>query len=176
MTFFGFTGPTPEQQAELEQKEERLRMEYDVFKHSFVRLFDELSEDQLVTFKLLLRILAGNDNRLLASEWQGMASQALKVRFNICPACDVNHDTEMQSSHPSETPPQEPVQESEEELMRKYHLDDQRDADTHELLGYICTGIEGMKGPCGARYPSIEDRMLKPPEHCSGCFIRMAQG
>jgi hypothetical protein len=61
-------------------------------------------------------------------------------------------------------------------LMELYHLDDLRDEETNALLGFICTGIEGMKEPCGMRYPTIADRMLHPPETCSGCFVRMANG
>jgi hypothetical protein len=61
-------------------------------------------------------------------------------------------------------------------LMKEYHLDDVYDGETQELLHFACTGIQGMKQGCGVTYPSIEDRMLKGPEECSGCFSRMAQG
>lgn len=48
--------------------------------------------------------------------------------------------------------------------MVVYNLDDLRDEDTHELLGFICKG-------CGRRYVSIEDRMLREPgvKGCGGC-------
>lgn len=61
-------------------------------------------------------------------------------------------------------------------LLDQYHLDDAYDEDTKAFLGFVCTGINGMKGPCGMLYPSLDDRMLNEPEHCSGCFQRMAQG
>ena len=60
--------------------------------------------------------------------------------------------------------------------MEEYHLDDLRLEGSGELIGFMCTGINGMHGPCGMTYPSIEDRKLRPPEYCSGCFVRMAQG
>lgn len=60
--------------------------------------------------------------------------------------------------------------------MEVYHLDDLRDEESQELLGFVCTGIEGSTEGCGMQYPSIEDRMLKPPEECSGCFIKAAHG
>lgn len=60
--------------------------------------------------------------------------------------------------------------------MEEYHLDDVYDSDSGQFLYFKCTGITGTRGPCGVTYPSIEDRMLKPPEHCSGCFQRMMHG
>lgn len=65
----------------------------------------------------------------------------------------------------------------ERELMKTYHLDDARVEGTNELVGFACTGIEGgPKGGCGIIYVSIEDRMLKGPEDCHGCFVRAGQG
>lgn len=55
------------------------------------------------------------------------------------------------------------------ENMRIYRLDEKYDLDTHAYLGLFCTG-------CGMVYPSIEDRMLKPPDVCSGCFRRAGHG
>lgn len=66
--------------------------------------------------------------------------------------------------------------ESDLENMSKYHIDDLWDEDTNEFLGFICTGIQGMKQGCGMRYPSIEDRMLREPESCSGCHSVMGHG
>lgn len=72
--------------------------------------------------------------------------------------------------------PYQELSPEDQENMKKYHLDDLRDEDTGELLGFICTGIDGVRSPCGVRYVSIEDRMLRDPEHCSGCFIKAAHG
>jgi len=60
---------------------------------------------------------------------------------------------------------------SEEELkqMKEYNLDDVRDIDTHELYGFICLN-------CGQRYPTIEDRMKRRPDECSGCFQKAKWG
>lgn len=62
--------------------------------------------------------------------------------------------------------------------MEIYHLDDVRDEENgYALLGFICTGIiGGPRGGCGMRYGSIADRMLRPPEECTGCFTKAAHG
>lgn len=61
-------------------------------------------------------------------------------------------------------------------LMELYHLDDLREEGTGKLLRFKCTGISGMREGCGLTYETIEDRMLRGPETCSGCFIRMGHG
>lgn len=59
--------------------------------------------------------------------------------------------------------------------MKKYHLDDMRDADSHQILGFLCTGVSG-RGSCGMVYPSIEDRMLRDADFCTGCQQKDAWG
>lgn len=66
-------------------------------------------------------------------------------------------------------------------VMDEYHLDDQYEESGDDLhipkfVGFACTGIEGMRGPCGYVYPSLEDRMLKSPEDCPHCHQRMMHG
>lgn len=53
--------------------------------------------------------------------------------------------------------------------MNEYFLDDLRDEDTGAILGFICV-------KCGMKYPSIEDRKLKRPDECSGCFQKSMWG
>jgi hypothetical protein len=60
--------------------------------------------------------------------------------------------------------------------MKEYHLDDVYDEETQQLLHFACTGIKGWNKPCGVTYPTIEDRMQKGHEECSGCFVRMMHG
>jgi hypothetical protein len=205
MPMFGFfQPPSEEEQKQMQEAFERHRMSVEEFQHSFQRLFEELDEDQLKTIRTAFHALLDTTGSPLAGQWEGMVAWQLKTRFNICVTCGVDHDKELsdQNSHvniPQEflevTPPEEvaplvidkriaqdgltifaPLSTEQRSLADKYHLDDLRDQDTNELLGFYCTGINGMKGPCGMKYPSIEDRMLREPEHCSGCFQRMAQG
>ena len=53
--------------------------------------------------------------------------------------------------------------------MVEYNMDDLRDEDTGEIRGFICLN-------CRTVYPSLEDRMLKAPDDCSGCHQKSAWG
>ena len=67
--------------------------------------------------------------------------------------------------------------ENDRALLNKYHLDDLYDQDSGKFVGFKCTGIVG--GPpegCGMIYASLDDRMLREPEECGGCFARTAHG
>lgn len=55
------------------------------------------------------------------------------------------------------------------EKMSEYNLDDLRDQDTGQILGFICLN-------CGMKYGSLDDRMLKAPDDCSGCHQKAAWG
>jgi hypothetical protein len=67
--------------------------------------------------------------------------------------------------------PVEPYVLTEEDLadMEEYNLDDLRDEDTHQLLGFICKA-------CTYKYVSIADRKLRAPDECTGCQIRSGHG
>jgi hypothetical protein len=60
--------------------------------------------------------------------------------------------------------------------MAKYNIDDAWDEETKVFLGFACLGVGGFNGRCGMTYPSIEDRMLKEPDECSGCRARSRWG
>lgn len=193
MDFFSF-GLSEQQKKELQERYEKAEMFREEFRHAFQRLFEELNEDQLRTVHTMLRVLADAETPLIAAEWYGMSGWALKNRFNICVTCGINHDEEFDSNVPhttvtknfpseskSESPQHSTLSDTswtseERELMEKYHLDDAYDEDTGKFLGFICTGIKGWDKPCGVRYPSIEDRMKREPESCSGCHQRMMHG
>jgi hypothetical protein len=215
MDFFS----VPEEvQEKLREHYERHEMMKEEFRHSFQRIFEELPEDHLRTIRTMLSVISDQDESSLAAEWLGMASWALKTRFNVCVTCGVNHDEELAETPPpqekggyfeevpldcdnpecpdagrcggrcaqkfsdtsSEADQPLPMfyepSEDERKLMDEYHLDDLRDQDSNEFLGFICTGIQGWNKPCGMRYPSIQDRMLREPESCSGCHQRMMHG
>lgn len=222
---FAFHQPSEEEIAEMKAHQERAEMSQESFLHGFQRLFQELDQEQLQTLRTMFVMAPENPEAVM--QWAGMVAMSLKVRFNICITCGVNHEEEILgkgTSDPSKIPDlittdegdayfkypdtgsnnlltpedfqraldedgdaviftsDEPLPvfheltETEKRFMTLYHLDDLRDEDTHALLGFVCTGINGMKEPCGMRYPSIEDRMLNEPEYCSGCHQKMAHG
>lgn len=43
-----------------------------------------------------------------------------------------------------------------------------KDKPFHEMR-VLCSG-------CGMQYPHLQDRMIKPPEECSGCMVKAAHG
>lgn len=184
MSSFHFGSQPSEEEIEaMKQYHQRQQMQMDEFRHAHQRLFEELNEDQLMALKHMFHFIVESSASILAAQWDGEAAHALKARFNICMTCGVNHDKEVQA--PEEPPRKEDtllpmfaweLSKKDKELMELYHLDDLRIEGTDELVGFACTGINGMSGPCGVTYPSIADRMLKGPEECSGCFIKMGHG
>ena len=195
MDFFSHFGITEEDQKKIKEQYEKAEMVREEFRHAFQRLFEELNEDQLRTLHTMLRIILEHDHPGIIGEWYGICGWALKTRFNICVTCGVNHDTEFEENVPHTTvtrnyetadlhvvgedqplPAFYELTEEDIRNMEEYHLDDLREEGTNELLGFICTGIKGWDKPCGVRYPSIEDRMLRDPESCSGCHQRMMHG
>lgn len=201
--YFGFPGqePSAEDLARMKEAQDRREMEISAFQHDFQRLFEELPEEQLRVIRTMMQLVECEHN-INAAKWEAMIAWAMKVRFGTCVTCGVNHDTELHvpehepesgSDHVQVLVGEVLIEEAAKAVdpeaddlfgftdtqrgqMAEYHLDDVYDEDTGKLLYFACTGIEGMKGPCGVTYPSIEDRMLKPPESCSGCFQRMMHG
>jgi hypothetical protein len=58
-----------------------------------------------------------------------------------------------------------------ERLIKEYNLDDAYEVNTDppKFLGFICRG-------CGIVYVSLEDRMLRRPDECHGCFLKAKFG
>lgn len=197
--FFSFEDLPEEIQQAIRGQQAHSEMSHNDFTHGVMRLFDELNQDQLSTLKEMLHILSHGANQL-ASHWEGMVAITRQTKYGVCAVHDKDHSTELLGDAPaageqvyvhpdsgrvSDSPPvrindgqitPDSFNEEERALMVKYHLDDAYDEDTQEFLGFVCTGIEGSNGPCGMKYASIADRMLREPESCSGCFQRNAHG
>lgn len=200
--FFGMPGrePTEEELAAAKAEQDRRQLEISAFQHDFQRLFDELPEDQLRTLRTMMQLATCEHGcNTPPTRWEAMIAWAMKVRFNVCVTCGVNHDTEVHAPEPesdshstvsgevleqaaevvNEAAAQQDLYgftDEERALITKYHLDDIYEEGSGEFLYFACTGIDGMKGPCGVTYPTLADRMLKDPESCSGCFQRIMHG
>lgn len=190
---FEFLGPE-QIAAAMQAQNERAEIAMESFRHNSQRLFEELDEVQLTTLRDMFHGISMSAESIMAAYYEGMASQLLKDKFNICQSCGVNHDKEdltpsdlllKQSTEsiawPSPGSDEQPVlplfeemSDGQKEMMAKYHLDDLRDDESGALLGFVCTGVTGK--PCGMTYPTIEDRMLKAPDDCPGCQVRAAHG
>ena len=182
----------PEEIREAMERHQQLhQMQADDYRHSVQRFFDELDKDQLVTFRWMLRNM-GMGGSQLAQYYEGQISQILYTKFNICPGCMVNHDEEvaeqLQGEHQKHVaasvgthdPKQVPAialnedgtryhTDTEIAQMLEYNIDDAYEEGTTNFLGYICKG-------CGTIYVSIEDRMLRAPDECSGCIQKAKWG
>jgi hypothetical protein len=152
---------------------DRQNMYHDALRQDIERLFDELTKDQLVVMRVIFNALADDDSGRLSAYYEGITSQTLKLRFNVCAGCGKDHAAEMldESLH-QQDPKKDLIDEfTSEQLacMKTYYLDDVRDEDTGVRLGFICKN-------CGMRYSTIEDRMLRPPDKCEGCILKAKWG
>lgn len=202
MSVFSFGDLPPEIQQELQNQVAFAQANSEDFGHAVQRLMTEMDQDSLITLKTMLHYVVHESNSPVAAYWEGVVTGSLTHRFNICSAHGVNHDEEAEQElrvpEGFESPSQMLLNYTEEDvpessadrarsgrlsdgdkmLMEQYHLDDAYIEGSQPPLfyGFICTGIKGRREGCGVMYPSIEDRMLKEPESCSGCFQKAAHG
>lgn len=186
MTQVPFNFLPPEMQEEITKQVDRQHMYHDSIRHDIERLFDELTRDQLVTFRLIFNSLSDEQSGRLAAYYEGITSQTLKLRFNVCGGCGKDHTQELlEATETTETKDGTVIQpslfenpdemitneykngttlftENQLQLMEKYNIDDLRDEKTHELLGFLCKN-------CGMRYATIEDRLVREVDGCIGC-------
>lgn len=199
-SFFGIPIPMTD---EMISHMDHEQMKKESLLHDIQRLFIELDADQLNTLRSLLRYMSEDTSARLASYYEGVASQTLVLKFGVCGGCGRVHDEILPPEEEAASIIEElnriKKKEAEESLgdqaeatepetadeiragwsneltdadrlnMIQYNLDDLRDIDTNELLGFICKG-------CGLKYQSIQDRMLRAPDACHGCFLKSAHG
>lgn len=195
MDFFGMQVPISD---EMKRQIDQHMMAQESLIHDIKRFFEEVPQEHLVTLGYLLRRIGDDDTGKLCSYFEGVITQTLALKYDVCGGCGQSHDEQIPvqeeqlfempdevdlASEPSdiEPPEVEPdwaveatagnMQLTKQDIqnMGEYHLDDLRDSETNELLGFICTG-------CGLQYVSIEDRMLRPADSCQGCFLKSAHG
>lgn len=185
----------PEVQHALMEQHARIQIQADEFRHSILRFIHEATYDHLSTVRNMMHNITWSARPdIFSAHYEGQIAMELEKRFNICPACNVDHDKEVGNPHDpspqgSDSPetPDQPIEElkntglvyvntyrdlTEADLlhMEQYGIDDVR-ADGSDpaypegkLLGFICIN-------CKMQYVSIEDRMQESSgaEGCSGC-------
>jgi hypothetical protein len=170
-------GELPE---EFRQMLDRQHLENRVTQQEVDRLLEELPIEQLLTVRTIIR--TASQSAVALGFFDGVIYTRLR-REGRCTSCGgPDHDHEefeqlllQESGNDEEAGSSEPLIDGthftaeEHRLMAEYNLDDLRDEDTHELLGFVCLG-------CGMRYPSLQDRMMRAPDECSGCFRKSAHG
>lgn len=174
MTFM--FGEIPE---EFREMLDRQHLENRVTQQEVDRFLEEVPIEQLLTVRTIIRTVS--QSAVALGFFDGVIYTRLR-REGRCTSCGgPDHDHAEFERMLLESRDEEEPESSEalidgthftadqHRLMAEYNLDDLRDEDTHELLGFVCLN-------CGMRYPSIEDRMLKPPDECSGCFRKAGHG
>jgi hypothetical protein len=174
MTFM--FGEIPE---EFREMLDRQHLENRVTQQEVDRFLEEVPIEQLLTVRTIIRTVS--QSAVALGFFDGVIYTRLR-REGRCTSCGgPDHDHAEFERMLLESRNEEEPESSEalidgthftaeqHRLMAEYNLDDLRDEDTHELLGFVCLN-------CGMRYQSIEDRMLKPPDECSGCFRKAGHG
>jgi len=185
----------PEVQNALMEQHNKLQMEADDFRHSIIRFIHEASYDHLMTARNMMHNITWSTRPdIFSAHYEGQIAMELEKRFNLCPACNIDHDKDLGLDNPSsqgsdspETPDQ-PIEEladsgkvyintykdlTEADLQHciQYGLDDMRADGTDpehpegKLLGFVCIRCGRMQ------WPTIADRMKDPSDEsgCSGC-------
>ncbi len=192
--------PDPDTLERIRAAQDHEQMIVEDYHHGTARLFESLSEEQLVAQKTMLHVIAANcedRDRAIPAYYEGIITGILAVKHNVCIGCHRNHDKVMadqmdrEAEEAASPPPMDggnphapaPLKAdlkigevgflSDVQLanMEEYNLDDLRSSDDNRLMGFVCLG-------CGLHYTSIEDRMLRPADKggCSGCVQKEQWG
>lgn len=191
--FFGPDGiqlPEELEQA-LRAQMDRVEMSADATRHDVLRFFDELSSEQLVTFRMLIHHCASDETGRYASHLEGLISGILQYKHGLCMGCGKKHDDPselLKEGLPNTVEKDDPllIKDGTEQLelfaqasdfdenMEKFGMRLPQEGEVEaqpEEKPVICTG-------CGALYQSLEDRMLRAPgvDGCYGCQHKAAHG
>jgi hypothetical protein len=174
------------------------RMEIEDFQHGVATFLNSMDKEQLLAFKKVVNYFGktvDGDTSTIAY-FEGVTTGLLHARHSICLGCENDHEELMRNAGMRETEPvysppmdggnpYEPAPDtpnlaigevgmlSDFQLrkMEEYGLDDLRSSDDGRLIGFICVN-------CKTQYPSITDRMLRPPDKsgCGGCVQKEKWG
>ena len=183
---FGF-GELPEEiQDKLKQEMDRHQMATDAMQHDVSRFFRELSVDHLKTLRFLMH--ACSCSAQAAAFYEGVAATHLTLIHNVC-ACGEDHDADAHALlEPSEDTKlvaliehpdlADDVKEVAGQMREQVNAALASDPNTgpynlklDENDNYVCAN-------CGKPYPSLDDRMLRPPgpDGCPGCVDKAKWG
>lgn len=74
---------------------DRAQMALTAIRHGIDSMLDNMSKDDLMSFKILMGQIGDHENVKLAIHFEGQATYALKSKFQVCPGCGVDHDESM---------------------------------------------------------------------------------
>jgi hypothetical protein len=153
-----------------------------VYQHRVSHFFSSLNEEQLSIIRDIISSISGDER--LGGYYGGITTMLLVKDHGYCMACGGKHDDELARLLREHSEQEEEEEKEEEEEDRPsgskwsdYVLTDE----TSEALADYRVNLldpppQVACRDCGMIYPSLEDRMLKPPDYCSGCFSKAAHG
>lgn len=169
---------------------DKQQMVSEALTHDVERFFAELSIDQLVTLRMIFHGITAQGDGRVAAYYEGRVAGMLAGKYDVCTGCGRNHDAEalevLAKEHKAESEPTVLPAEDEGqgklfdervfaptyiENLRKYHVEPVEP----QSRVVKCMGITG-NGPCGMTWPSLDDRMLREPDECDGCFQKQRWG
>lgn len=154
-----------EQMAEHRAHMEHHEMANSNIRHQVYKLFEDQSQENLQMLIILLHSLGKK-----ATYWAGYSVAVMHRRFNLCPADGQNHDEELKSvaDPQGEMPWEDFVHTVPDDVLRKMN---------EYNVNFIPNEWPKVRCErCGMMYVSLEDRMLRDPEACAGCFSKSAHG
>ena len=150
---------------------EKHRMEHETSQHEFKHFWDSLDEQQL---KMLRRLFTNAANESHAAAfYSGLAVAQLDSRHEVCLGCGEKHSEQLKKlvSDESKTDEPEPEPEKIEPGTPAYAI-------ACSKYTVVPTGenhqVKCVK--CGFEYVSLEDRMRRKPDECTGCIHQAKWG
>lgn len=174
-----FNGPSREQ---LEQLQERAKMEQLAASHETRQFLDGLTLEQLKKLSALFN-LAHTTEGESALYFMGLITGFIDLKFKVCLACGVDHDKELGDMIvPTEsTKSSSPVTQ-----YRTCCITDTEKPHTYECPNMVKFRVEPDDGGslnvqcknCKLWYSSLEDRMMRSPDKsgCHGCVDKEKWG
>lgn len=183
---FVFGGDPEELMEKMREAHEQHKMVSEDFNNQLKSLFEDISIDNLVTLRTLFSGLTHLHPAALSgiiSYYEGMLVGILQFKHNVCASCGVNHEEDAAAS--MLTPPDKPVGPDPVEAIPMPSAEPSNALSwsapaAAQMIRYRVEltgeGEQVRCTDCGLRYPNLEDRMLREPDSCHGCFQMAKDG
>jgi hypothetical protein len=201
--------PAPIQQQILVQREQAMKLQIaaDDYRHGILRFIREASYDHLIIVRNMMHNMTwATRPDIFSSFYEAQIGMELMTRFNVCAACSVDHDKEIEGDHPSSQAGNSPESGDQpiEELKDagKKFVNIYKDLTEADLIHMARYGLDDLRSdgtPIGAddkpipegtlmgficsrcknmQWPTIADRMKDPSDEsgCSGCVQKAKWG
>lgn len=164
----GVFGSPEEAMSAMRAMHDRGEMEASEYRHSVLRLFRDLSEDQLRTLSILIGLVgSGSNPAAAAGYYEGIINMVMESKFKICPACGEDHSivpASMSEGVNDRTTPE--VSKMENAAATEYANDlKEWGLEVLDNGALVCSN-------CKMNYVSLNDRQLKEKgiAGCPGCI------